>query len=115
MGAQEAERRRIAQELHDEIGQNLTAIILELKRAHERVNPEIAEALVDAQELARKASTSFGVSATIAPTTLDELGSGRALATLCQGRSTRTGTAIVWDVPSGECSWQVTRNSRSTG
>jgi two-component system sensor histidine kinase UhpB len=31
--AQEAERRRIAQELHDEVGQSMTAILLGLKRA----------------------------------------------------------------------------------
>ena len=36
LAAQEAERRRIAQELHDQIGQNLTAVVLELKRVRER-------------------------------------------------------------------------------
>jgi hypothetical protein len=30
---QEAERRRIARELHDEVGQSMTAILLALKRA----------------------------------------------------------------------------------
>ena len=37
LSAQEAERRRIAQELHDEIGQSLTAVLLELKRAGDRL------------------------------------------------------------------------------
>lgn len=102
VGAQEAERRRIAQELHDEIGQNLTAIILELKRARERVDPEIAEALADAQELARESLDELRrISYHLRPLALDDLGLGSALATLCQGLSTRTGTAIVCDVPSG--------------
>ena len=38
LSAQEAERRRIAQELHDEVGQSLTAVLLELIRAAERAD-----------------------------------------------------------------------------
>ena len=37
--AQEAERRRIAQELHDQIGQDLTAVVLELKRVQAGSRP----------------------------------------------------------------------------
>jgi two-component system sensor histidine kinase UhpB len=36
VAAQESERRRIAQELHDEVGQTLTAVLLELDHAARR-------------------------------------------------------------------------------
>ena len=51
--AQEAERRRVAQELHDEIGQNLTAAVLELNRVREG-GVVLGDALDDAQALARE-------------------------------------------------------------
>ena len=40
LAAQEEERRRIAAELHDEIGQTLTAVLLELKRLADGAPPE---------------------------------------------------------------------------
>ena len=42
LSAQEAERRRVAQELHDEVGQSLTAVLLDLKRAADR-DPELRQ------------------------------------------------------------------------
>ena len=39
--AQEEERRRIARNLHDEVGQNLTAVLLQLDRLGRRVRPEL--------------------------------------------------------------------------
>jgi two-component system sensor histidine kinase UhpB len=53
LAAQEGERQRVAQELHDEVGQMLTAIVLRLGRL-ERVAPkeqrsELAEAREDAR------------------------------------------------------------------
>ena len=55
LSAQEAERRRIAQELHDEVGQSLTAVLLELKRAAGRVDDaELRADLLHAQETTRE-------------------------------------------------------------
>lgn len=45
LDAQEAERSRIAQELHDEIGQTLTVVLLELKSVVNRAPEEVAEEL----------------------------------------------------------------------
>lgn len=42
LAAQEAERSRVARELHDEIGQTLTAVMLQAERAAES-NPAVAQ------------------------------------------------------------------------
>ncbi|TRO56574.1 HAMP domain-containing sensor histidine kinase [Streptomyces sp. IB201691-2A2] len=51
--AQEAERRRIAQELHDEVGQSMTAILLSLKRAADEADGPLRDELQQAQEITR--------------------------------------------------------------
>ena len=92
LAAQEAERRRIAQELHDQIGQNLTAVVLELKRVRERIDPSEAEALADAQELARESLEELRrISYELRPAALDDLGLASALASLCSGIERRAG------------------------
>ncbi len=45
LSAQESERLRVAQELHDEVGQTLTAILLGLARASRTAPPELAPQL----------------------------------------------------------------------
>ena len=45
LNAQEAERRRIAQELHDEVGQSLTAVLLGLKQAMNIAPDDVVEEL----------------------------------------------------------------------
>ncbi|WP_284116887.1 histidine kinase, partial [Streptomyces fragilis] len=53
LNAQESERRRIAQELHDEVGQSMTAILLALKRVADRADPPLREELALIQEATR--------------------------------------------------------------
>jgi two-component system, NarL family, sensor histidine kinase UhpB len=38
--AQEAERRRVAAELHDEVGQTMTGVLLRLERLHDGISPD---------------------------------------------------------------------------
>ena len=45
LAAQEGERQRIAQELHDEIGQSLTVVLLGLKRVLDRAPDELRDEL----------------------------------------------------------------------
>jgi len=96
LSAQEAERRRIAQELHDQIGQNLTAVVLELKRLRGRVEPEWADTLADAQELARESLDELRrISYELRPAALDDLGLASALASLCGSVGRRAGIEVV--------------------
>ncbi len=53
--AQEAERRRIAQELHDEVGQSMTAILLGLKRAADDAPAPLRQELHEVQEIPGRA------------------------------------------------------------
>ena len=99
LSAQEAERRRIARELHDQIGQNLTAVLLELKRLRGRVDPAYAETLADAQELARESLDELRrISYELRPAALDDLGLKSALAALTTAISRRSGVAVTLDV-----------------
>jgi two-component system sensor histidine kinase UhpB len=99
LSAQEAERRRIAQELHDQIGQNLTAVVLELKRLHGRVEPEWADTLADAQELARESLDELRrISYELRPAALDDLGLASALASLSSSIGRRAGVNVTHEV-----------------
>ena len=94
LSAQEAERHRIAQELHDQIGQNLTAVVLELKRAATGRSPD-PEAIADAQELARESLEELRrISHDLRPAALDDLGLASALEALASGFARRTGLAV---------------------
>ena len=73
LAAQERERRRIARELHDEVGQVLTAVVLELDRAGvEEAREAVRASLEDVRGIARR----------LRPEVLDDLGLASALASL---------------------------------
>ena len=81
--AQEAERRRIAQELHDEIGQSLTVVLLELKSVVNRAPEEVADELRDVQETVRASLDEVRqVARRLRPGVLDDLGLTSALTAL---------------------------------
>jgi two-component system, NarL family, sensor histidine kinase UhpB len=96
LSAQEAERRRIAQELHDEVGQSLTAVLLELKRAAERVDDaELRADLRHAQETTRESLDEVRrLAHRLRPGVLEDLGLVSALTALATDLSTHTGLAI---------------------
>jgi two-component system sensor histidine kinase UhpB len=96
--AQEAERRRIARELHDEIGQTLTALVLQIARIRAKgpapddldaAEATAQAALEDVRRLARR----------LRPEALDELGLGAALNALCNTLSRQTGLMIHRRMP----------------
>ena len=97
--AQEAERRRIARELHDEIGQNLTGMLLFLKRAEETEGSERDEALRAAQDTARVALEELRrVDGLLRPSVLADLGLPAALHALAETFEARTATRVDVDV-----------------
>jgi two-component system sensor histidine kinase UhpB len=80
LDAQEGERRRIARELHDEIGQSLTAVLLGLKRTIDRAPDDMRAELQAAQEAIRTALDEVRqVARRLRPGVLDDLGLVSAL------------------------------------
>jgi two-component system, NarL family, sensor histidine kinase UhpB len=94
LAGQESERRRIAQELHDEIGQGLTAVLLQLRRTASRA-PDVRDELAEAQATARATLDDVrGIAHRLRPGVLDDLGLVRALTALTNAFSERTGIAV---------------------
>lgn len=101
LAAQEGERRRVARELHDEIGQTLTALMLQLGSASRHASPQIRERLGEATETARSTVESLHrILRELRPEALDDLGLPSALATLADHVADRTGIEIGVDVDS---------------
>lgn len=83
LSAQEAERRRVAQELHDEVGQSLTAVLLGLKRVADQSSGPMREELVQAQETTRSTLDEIRrIARRLRPGVLEELGLVSALKAL---------------------------------
>ncbi|MGW0188678.1 HAMP domain-containing sensor histidine kinase [Streptomyces sp. NPDC003362] len=94
--AQEAERRRIAQELHDEVGQSMTAILLVLKRAADDAPEPLREDLRQAQEITRESLDEVRrLVRRLRPGVLDDLGLVSALTSLTQDFAVHTGLHVV--------------------
>ncbi len=93
--AHESERLRIAQELHDEVGQTLTAVLLQLSRLEERLPAELSGELNEAQDAARASLEDVRRIATdLRPEALRDLGLASALAALGDGFGRRAGLRV---------------------
>lgn len=94
--AQEAERERLARGLHDEVGQSMTAVLLQLKRLAANASPEQRAQLAQAQEVVR---ASLGdvrrLAQELRPELLDHLGLVSALAELANGFEKHTRVPVV--------------------
>ncbi|MFG2621305.1 sensor histidine kinase [Streptomyces sp. NPDC048507] len=81
--ALEAERTRIARELHDEIGQTLTAVLLQIKHAADRAPEPVRTDLHQAQETTRASLDEIRrIARRLRPGVLEELGLHSALRSL---------------------------------
>ena len=96
LAGQEAERLRIAQELHDQIGQELTAVLLWLARARsDAADPALAQRIEDVQDAVRSSLESVRrIAIELRPEALDELGLVSAIAVLGERFSERSGLSI---------------------
>ena len=104
LAAQEAERLRIAQELHDQVGQELTAVLLGLSRLESQTPAELRADVVGVEEAVRDSLEDVRrIAIELRPEALDDLGLESALAVLAQRFCERLGLevrlAIAPDLP----------------
>jgi two-component system sensor histidine kinase UhpB len=83
LAAQEGERLRVAQELHDGVGQTLTGVVLQLGRVAREVPERSREGVLEAQETARGSLEEVRrIARRLRPEALDDLGLASALRVL---------------------------------
>jgi two-component system sensor histidine kinase UhpB len=79
--AQEEERKRVARDLHDEVNQALTALLLRLEAAAQHAPPELHAELDETKQLANQAMAELlDLARQLRPTALDDHGLAAALA-----------------------------------
>jgi two-component system, NarL family, sensor histidine kinase UhpB len=99
LAGQEAERLRISQELHDQVGQELTATLLLLSRLGSRAPEELRPTVSEVQESVRANLEEVRrISIELRPEALDDLGLESALAVLCDRLAERSGMEVSCDI-----------------
>jgi two-component system, NarL family, sensor histidine kinase UhpB len=95
LAAQEGERKRVAQELHDEIGQSLTALLLQIEGLERAAGGDEREALAELRQATRDTLEQVReVARRLRPEVLDDLGLGKAISALCERLGEQSGIAI---------------------
>jgi two-component system sensor histidine kinase UhpB len=83
--AQERERSRVARDLHDEVNQALTALVLRIEALRTKAPPELSRELADTRAVASQAMEELlTLARQLRPTALDDLGLKAALAGLVE-------------------------------
>jgi two-component system, NarL family, sensor histidine kinase UhpB len=79
--AQEQERARVARDLHDEVNQSLTGLLLRLEAARAEAPPDLEVELANTKALANQAMTELlSLARQLRPTALDDHGLAAAIA-----------------------------------
>jgi two-component system sensor histidine kinase UhpB len=95
LAAQERERRRLARELHDELGQTLTGVVLQLDGLARTAPAELHPAVAQVQEAARESAEQVReIARGLRPHALDEFGLRSALITLAAGFAEHSGLRV---------------------
>ena len=101
--AQEQERTRIAQDLHDEVNQALTGILLRLEATMSDAPPHLLNELADTKALATQAMEELlHLARELRPTALDDHGLVPALASQIASFGERTGIRSRFTPPKGQ-------------
>lgn len=96
--AQERERRRIAQDLHDEVNQALTAISLRLAASIEHAPPQLQRELTETKKLAGQAMVELlAIARRLRPAVLDDHGLLPALHSQVRDFAEQTGIQAVFN------------------
>ena len=83
--AQEEERARVARDLHDEVNQSLTGLLLRLEAARSAAPPQLEAELAETKTLANQAMRELlDLARRLRPTALDDLGLAAAVAGLVE-------------------------------
>jgi two-component system, NarL family, sensor histidine kinase UhpB len=98
LAAQEAERLRIARELHDELGQTLTAVALRAEHTAQRKGAEHPEFSEMAEIVQQSLADVRRISLELRPGALEELGLLNAMISLCARVSEQTGMRVRRDL-----------------
>ena len=100
LSAQEGERLRVAQELHDEVGQTLTGILLGLSRASRTAPTELAPQLEQLLETTRTSIEDVRrIAQRLRPEPLEDLGLAGALQALSRRLRERSDLRIDCRIP----------------
>ena len=98
LAAQERERSRIALDLHDEVNQALTGLLLRLETLRRKAPPELSDELAETSAVAGQAMQELlTLARQLRPTSLDDLGLKAALASLSEELGRRTGIETDFD------------------
>jgi two-component system, NarL family, sensor histidine kinase UhpB len=99
LAAQEDERLRIARELHDEIGQSLTAVAMQAERAAHNAPASDQAALAEIPDALRRSIGDVRrIARRLRPEALDDLGLVNALISLCRRIGHQSGARIESDL-----------------
>lgn len=95
LAVQEGERQRIARELHDEVGQSLTAVLLGMRRTIDRAPAGLYDELVSLQEMVRSCLDEVRmVARRLRPGVLEDLGLLSAMQALAADFTAASGVPV---------------------
>src|ERR687897_1988747 len=99
LDAQEDERARVARDLHDEVNQSLTGLLLHLEAARQSAPPELIPELTETKALANRAMDELlSVARQLRPTALDDLGLEAALTAHVEDLERGSGITATFEV-----------------